>query len=132
MKTKEEIDKSIEDRFWLGKYPPEDAMKHYNNCEGCFQCENLLGTFGHCSCCAVLINKDDLHYDHPTGDYYCDDCVGAMPENNTVNHAVCGGCYKRFYKKNMVKDHENFYTTWACNKCVYESVVNNRFELLDL
>ena len=55
-----------------------------------------------------------------------------MPENNTCEFAVCGGCYERFYKSDMIKDHENLYTSWACEKCVYESVINKRFELLDL
>jgi len=129
---KSAIDRSVEDRFWLGKYPPPDALAHLNMCDGCFQCVSLLETFGQCFICETVINKDHLYYDHPLGDYYCEDCVEDMPNKNTNEFVSCGACYERDIRENMVKCHHNFNTAWTCIECVSQSIINNRFEILDL
>ena len=114
------------------KYPHEADMAHYNDCDGCYLCDRMMEFFSHCHCCDVVIDKQYLYYDHPGGDYYCEDCIGAMPVNNTNEFVLCGKCCGRNTRKNMFKDHENFSTTWTCVKCVYESLINNRFEIMDL
>ena len=114
------------------KYPHEADMVHYNSCDGCSHCDYMMEFFSHCYCCDIVINKQCFYYDHPAGDYYCEDCIGAMPENNTNEHVLCGNCHTRGKRENMFMYHENFDTTWTCVKCVYESTVNNRFEIMDL
>jgi len=114
------------------KFPPEEELEHYNSCDGCDRCDHILSIFGHCYCCHVLTDKKELYYDHPAGDYYCEDCIGAMPDDNTNNFVLCGNCKKRDGRKNMFQDHYNFYTAWTCYKCVSESIINDRFEILDL
>ena len=64
--------------------------------------------------------------------YYCEDCIGAMPINNTSDYVLCGGCLKRDIRIFMIEYHENFCTEWTCLKCARESIINNRFEILDL
>jgi hypothetical protein len=114
------------------KYPPEEELEHFNNCEGCSRCDYMLEFFGQCHCCAIVIDKMEMYYDHPGGDYYCEDCIGAMPDDNTNDYVLCGHCCKRDIRENMEKYHENFQNTWTCNKCVGESIINNRFEIMDL
>jgi len=113
------------------RYPPDKELEHFNNCDGCSRCEYLLEIFGQCYCCSIIIDKGELYYDHPGGDYYCKDCIGAMPDNNISIFVLCGECAKRDIRKMMFKYHENFNNTWTCNKCVRESKINSRFELLD-
>ncbi len=114
-------------------YPPKEELEHFNNCDGCSRCDYMLEFFGQCSCCDIIIDKSELYYDHPVGEYYCEDCAEAMPDNNTNEFAVCGGCHDRFKKAtDLIYDYYNFPLAWACHKCVYGSVVHNRFEILDL
>ena len=114
------------------KYPHEADMAHYNNCDGCARCDYMMEFFSHCYCCGIVIDKSYLNYDHPGGDYYCDDCIGVMPDNNTMEFVKCGDCIKRDVRNNMFKHHENFQNTWTCVKCVNKSIINNRFEIMDL
>jgi hypothetical protein len=114
------------------KYPHEADMAHFNNCDGCPICDRMMEFFSHCYCCDAVVDKQYMYYDHPAGDYYCEDCVGQMPDDNSNHHAICGNCCKRFEKDDMQQYHENFQNTWTCNKCVEESVVNSRFEIIDL
>ena len=114
------------------KYPPKEELDHFNKCEGCSRCNYMLEFFGQCYCCDIIIDKSELYYDHPAGDYYCEDCVGAIPDNNTSEFVLCGHCCKRDIRLNMVQYHENFNNTWTCDKCINESTINNRFEILDL
>ncbi len=119
-------------RFWVDKYPPKEELDHFNNCSGCARCDYLLDIFGQCYCCNIIIDKQELYYDIPAGDYYCEDCIGAMPDKNTNEFVLCGSCLKRDVRDNMSMYHSNFDTTWTCNKCVDNSIINNRFEILDL
>jgi len=114
------------------KYPEQSELEHFNNCSGCGRCNNLMQFFGQCYCCDVVVAKEHLYYDHPGGDYYCSDCVGAMPDDNTNDFVLCGECLKRDYRENMIIYHENFDTTWTCENCVTQSIINDRFEILDL
>ena len=117
--------------FATGKYPPQADINHFNNCSGCASCDYMMQFFGQCFCCDVIIHKRELYVDIPANDYYCEDCVGAMPKHNTNEFVLCGHCYKRDIRENMHMYHENFITTWTCGKCAEDSVVNSRFELLD-
>jgi len=114
------------------KYPSKEELDHFNTCSGCSRCDNMMEFFSQCYCCGILLSKSYLYYDVPGGDYYCEDCIGAMPENNTNEFVLCGGCLKRDIRENMVQYHKNFDTTWTCKTCVSESIINNRFEILDL
>ncbi len=114
------------------KYPPEEDMAHYNSCDGCYRCDYMMEFFSHCYCCNVVVDKMELYYDHPGGDYYCEDCVGGMPDYNTNEFVLCGNCCKRDIRENMVQYHENFHNNWTCDKCVTKSIISNRFEIMDL
>ena len=115
------------------EYPPVEELEHFNNCDGCARCDWMLQFFGQCYCCSIIIDKKELYYDHPDGDYYCEDCIGAMPNNNTNDYVLCGHCCKkRDTRENMEMDHPNFQTTWTCDKCVNKSIINSRFEILDI
>ena len=113
-------------------YPPKEELEHFNNCDGCPRCDYMMEFFGQCVQCSNIIDKKHLYYDHPVGDYYCDDCVKEMPNKNTNEFVSCGACLKRYTTENMFKNHKNFDTAWTCIKCVAESIINNRFEILDL
>ncbi len=115
----------------MKKHLSEEDYKHVNNCDGCCTCDYIMEHYSHCYCCDVITSFKHLYYDVPTGDYYCEDCVGAMPYSNTNEFVRCGKCIKRDVRKNMHMYHENFQNTWTCNKCVSQSIVNSRFELLD-
>ena len=114
------------------KYPPEEDMAHYNDCSGCARCEMMMEFFSHCYCCDVVIDKQYLYYDHPAGDYYCKDCIGSMPDDNSNDFVLCGHCFKRDVREEMFRYHSNFDTTWTCKMCVYDSIINSRAEILDL
>ncbi len=114
------------------KYPPKEELDHFNNCDGCSRCDWMMQFFSQCYCCGIVLDKSYLYYDHPGGEYYCEDCIGAMPDNNTNDFVLCGGCFKRDIRENMVEYHYNFDTMWTCEKCVHESIINSRFEIIDL
>jgi hypothetical protein len=116
----------------MKKYPSDEDIDHINNCDGCSHCDYIMEHYGRCCCCDVIVNMQELYYDHPGGEHYCEDCVGGMPDNNTNDFVLCGLCVKRDVRENMAKHHDNFHNTWTCEECVNKSVVNNRFEILDL
>ena len=122
----------ISDRWMVGKFPSKEELEHFNNCSGCAHCDYILNIFGQCYCCNILIDKQELYYDCPAGDWYCEDCIGAMPEYNTNHFVLCGFCTKRDTREKMHIYHENFDITWTCHECVKKSIIHNRFEILDI
>lgn len=122
----------MKDRWMLGKYPPLGELEHFKKCSGCGRCDYIMNYYGQCSICENIIDKEYLHYDHPTGDYYCDDCAEFLPIKHGVEFGLCVGCGERFLREKMIFHHNNFTDGWACSSCIYSSSIQNRWEILIL
>ena len=121
---------TTEEVWMLGHFPPERLLEHFNSCEGCCTCDQMMNIYGQCFCCDIIIDKGEMYYDHPDGNYYCESCVDKMPDKNTAEFIRCGFCGIRDYKVKMVEYHCNFDTPWVCDKCVSESAIESRFDIL--
>ncbi len=116
----------------MEKYLSQKELEHLNNCSGCSHCDYIMEWFGECVICNSIIDKQELYYDCPAINYYCDNCVKIMPDKNDNNYVMCGHCEIRDIRDNMVQYHENFDSTWTCDECVKNSVINNRWEIMIL
>lgn len=114
------------------KHPHPEDLEHFENCSGCGSCDYMMQFFSCCEHCNTVIDKQYMYYDHPGGNYYCEDCLDVMPKKNTNSFVMCGYCGKRDVRGHMVQYHENFDNTWTCCTCVHKSVINSRFEIIDL
>ncbi len=126
------MDRPLKELWQDSKQPLQNDLDHFNNCDGCSRCDHILEYYGGCCVCDQLISKWFMRYDHPAGNYYCEDCINEMPEKNGSEYKICGSCGVRQIHIIMHMNHPNFDAYWTCNKCVKESVIYNRFEILDL
>ena len=60
--------------FPTGRYPDEDDLNHFNHCDGCCDCDNLMNFYSYCYSCNILIHKKYLIYNRLNGNYYCECC----------------------------------------------------------
>ena len=121
----EYVANTTEEIWMLGYNPPKKLLEHFNSCEGCCTCDQMMEVFGECCCCDTIIDKVELYYDHPTGDWYCEDCVSAMPGNNTPDYVICGSCEDRLLRETLTKYHNNFSAIWICDKGVSDATYSS-------
>jgi len=71
--------------------------KHLNSCAdwSCIDCDFILET---CGFCEKMDFKRNLDYDHPTGEYYCKNCIEHMPEKSGPEYKSCESCHERIDK----------------------------------
>ncbi|MHA1468997.1 MAG: hypothetical protein ACTSSP_00395 [Candidatus Asgardarchaeia archaeon] len=92
---------------------PEKSSSDYQYCNSCIE---------------RFLIEEMIDYDG----YYCETCVGLNPEKFSPDHDLCNSCKKYFLIEEMIENHYNFPKAYACSKCVENSMIHNRWEILIL
>lgn len=109
----------------------KEYREHFKNCEGCSLCDHILQDYGGCCVCNDLSHKTNLNYDHPSGNYYCDNCSYQMPEKNTAEYFSCNKCGNRDIVGKIKLYYDYPAGEYYCEECVNDMPEKNTIEYIN-